>query len=148
MLIYIHIGILEEDREKEVCFHTLLWALPALLRHLPLDQIILAIGKSLCVCIYMYVYIYIMWTFVYIFIFAFVYFYKISSFESTHLGLYMNLHVYVGKLCINCTIGDAYYIYIHMHTQIYTYTYIYVCIHTHTYIHIYLYTYIYKFIWI
>ena len=38
---------LEEDREKEVCFHTLLWALPALLRHLPLDQIILAIGCAL-----------------------------------------------------------------------------------------------------
>ena len=41
------LGLLEEDREKEVCFHTLLWALPALLRHLPLDQIILAIGCSL-----------------------------------------------------------------------------------------------------
>lgn len=40
-------GQLEEDREKEVCFHTLLWALPALLRHLPLDQIILAIGCAL-----------------------------------------------------------------------------------------------------
>ena len=41
------LGQLEEDREKEVCFHTLLWALPALLRHLPLDQIILAIGCAL-----------------------------------------------------------------------------------------------------
>ena len=38
------LGLLEEAREKEVCFHTLLWALPALLRHLPLDQIILSIG--------------------------------------------------------------------------------------------------------
>ena len=38
---------LEEEREKEVCFHTLLWALPALLRHLPLDQIILAVGCAL-----------------------------------------------------------------------------------------------------
>jgi hypothetical protein len=41
------LGLLEEDREKEVCFHTLMWALPALLRHLPLDQIILAVGCAL-----------------------------------------------------------------------------------------------------
>jgi hypothetical protein len=40
---------LENDRiwEKEESFHVLLWALPVLLRKLPLDQISLAVGCAL-----------------------------------------------------------------------------------------------------
>eukprot|EP00981_Chlorochromonas_danica_P012944 scaffold5594_cov173-Ochromonas_danica.AAC.4 len=34
----------KQEREKEESFFTLQWALPTLLRHLPLDQIILALG--------------------------------------------------------------------------------------------------------
>ena len=39
--------LLEEEREKEACFHTLLWALPVLLRHLTLDQIISVVGWAM-----------------------------------------------------------------------------------------------------
>jgi len=41
------IPLLEEEREKEACFHTLLWALPVLLRHLTLDQIISVVGWAM-----------------------------------------------------------------------------------------------------
>lgn len=40
-------SLFDEERDKETCFHTLMWALPALLRHLPLDQIVLALGCAL-----------------------------------------------------------------------------------------------------
>ena len=35
------------ERELEVSQHVLVWALPLLLRHLPLDQILLALGCAL-----------------------------------------------------------------------------------------------------
>ena len=38
---------LEAERDKEICFHTLIWALPILLRFFPLVQIVLAIGCAL-----------------------------------------------------------------------------------------------------
>jgi hypothetical protein len=66
MYMYLHV----------LCFHTLLWALPALLRHLPLDQIILAIGKYLYICMdicilkYMHKYLYIS---IYIYVYIYIY---------------------------------------------------------------------------
>ena len=38
---------MEAERDHEACFQILVWALPVLLRHLPLDQIVVAIGCAL-----------------------------------------------------------------------------------------------------
>lgn len=40
-------AMLEMERDNETCFQILLWALPILLRHMPLDQIVVAIGCAL-----------------------------------------------------------------------------------------------------
>ncbi len=42
-----YFGCLPLQRDREVCFHTLLWSLPILLKYLPLDQLILAVGCAL-----------------------------------------------------------------------------------------------------